>query len=257
MRLSQYLFLLLVALSPALTSAATPALSYITEEAFPFNYTDERGQLQGISVELLRLTWQVMGEPEQEIRVMPWARAYYLMTQKPDIVLFSTARTSKREPYFKWACPIDRIKVVIFGPKNTAIKITHLNQFKSSMIAAMRTDVGEQLLLNHSFDDHNIKLTNNYRQLIRLLLSKRVEYISGVETIIRQAAIENQLPLDAYEVKWLLQDVPLCYAFNRTISDHFIERFQTALLKILDSPRYSEILKKYQSLRAPSNHLPK
>ncbi len=225
--------------------AKLPTLSYITEDTYPFNYKGPEGKPQGIAVELLKLIWLELGVDEQEIRVLPWARAYYLSTQKPDVVLFSAARTTEREKSFKWVCPIGQVRVIIMGKRAEPASIVNLEQLHGAKIGAMRADVGEQLLLNNNFDDNNILSSNNYRQLIRLLLSNRVDYISGVESIIQQSAIINQLSLEKYQEKWLLADNPLCYAFNPAISDQVVKQFQQALDAVIRSGAYQEIISHY------------
>ncbi len=56
-------------------------------------------------MELLRLMWQEMGEPEQPIHFIPWAKAWYLLTQQPDAVLFTTAHTQARIRTFSGSAP--------------------------------------------------------------------------------------------------------------------------------------------------------
>jgi len=67
-------------------------LFYMTEDYKPYNYV-ENNQLQGISVDLLKLMWKEMGYSEQKINQLPWARGYDFVQKKADTVLFATART--------------------------------------------------------------------------------------------------------------------------------------------------------------------
>ena len=70
-------------------------LHYITEEYKPYNYADASGAPTGLAVELLQLVWKKTNTPAQPVTIMPWARGYYLLTQKPNAVLFSTARQAQ------------------------------------------------------------------------------------------------------------------------------------------------------------------
>lgn len=72
---------------------ALPHLDYLTEDAYPYNYPQANGEPGGLAVSLLHLTWQALGQRPTPIRLVPWPRGYYLLTQKPDVVLFSTTRT--------------------------------------------------------------------------------------------------------------------------------------------------------------------
>ena len=51
---------------------ADPAkLEYLSEISPPYNFSDERGQPTGLSVELLQLIWQARGMAPQPIRILP------------------------------------------------------------------------------------------------------------------------------------------------------------------------------------------
>ncbi|MFM5215195.1 amino acid ABC transporter substrate-binding protein, partial [Aeromonas hydrophila] len=76
-----------------------PALIYYSEQNMPLNGLDKNGQPVGLAVELLRLMWREMGEPEQPIHFLPWARGWYLLTQQQEAVLFTTAHTKERDPH--------------------------------------------------------------------------------------------------------------------------------------------------------------
>ncbi|WP_234936920.1 type 2 periplasmic-binding domain-containing protein [Aeromonas veronii] len=106
-------------LLPALASLAlfialpAPALIYYSEQNMPLNGQDKNGQPVGLAVELLRLMWREMGEPEQLIHFLPWARGWYLLTQQQEAVLFTTAHTKERDPHFLWVCPISHSRVAL------------------------------------------------------------------------------------------------------------------------------------------------
>lgn len=99
-------------------------LHYITEEYKPYNYADASGAPTGLAVELLQLVWKKTNTPAQPVTIMPWARGYYLLTQKPNAVLFSTARTQAREDLFKWVCPIGYSEYILLGRKAQNITLT-------------------------------------------------------------------------------------------------------------------------------------
>ncbi|BEU02917.1 hypothetical protein OAG1_17170 [Agarivorans sp. OAG1] len=226
--------------------AALDKLSYLTEDAYPINYLDQQGQAQGFAVELLKLMWQQMEHPEQAIKVMPWERAYYLLEQKPNTVLFATVLTAKRKQYFKWVCPIDTVSVVLLGKADSTPNIQSLEQLNELKVGVLRADVGEQLLLNNEVDDASLMLTDSYHHLIKLLVANRVDFIAGTEQTIRHAAKQNSYSLSNYEVKWLLNQEQLCYAFNQAVDDTVIEQFKQALKQVKETDAYQELLANYQ-----------
>ena len=138
------------------TALPVSAFTYYSEQNMPFNGQDEQGKSTGLADELLRLMWQEMGEPEQPIHFMPWAKAWYLLTQQPDAVLFTTAHTQARDPHFLWVCPISRSRVSLVGRKRDAPKVTSKADLARLQIGVMQADVGEQLLLNRGISPANL-----------------------------------------------------------------------------------------------------
>ena len=80
--------------------SAQPIIAY-TEVLYPFQFHNEKQELTGYSVELLRRLFKLTGH-EYEIRVLPWARAFKNSLNQKDAMIFSIARTEKREAMFKW-----------------------------------------------------------------------------------------------------------------------------------------------------------
>lgn len=124
------------------------SLHYLTEEYKPYNYQEQHDPPTGLSVELLHRIWQRLGITPQPIRVLPWARGYNLLSNQPDIVLFSTAQTRSRLPLFQWACPIASSPIVLIALKESHIRLQSVQQLDRYRITAIRNDVGEQLLLS-------------------------------------------------------------------------------------------------------------
>ena len=98
---------------PGQPGARQPALPHRRVQTLQLHRED--GAPTGFAIDLLHLVWQKTGTPVQPVSILPWARGYYLLTQKPNVVLFSTARTEARNPLFKWACPIGYAEIVLMG----------------------------------------------------------------------------------------------------------------------------------------------
>jgi len=85
------IFLLLL----SVTGGLTQELMIISEENPPFNFIKD-GIFTGSSTEVVREIMRRLNLPG-EIQVLPWARAYQLALSQPNVVLFSTARTTERK----------------------------------------------------------------------------------------------------------------------------------------------------------------
>ncbi|WP_043759630.1 substrate-binding periplasmic protein [Aeromonas taiwanensis] len=229
----------------ALASPALAKLHYLTEEYKPYNFTGEDGAPSGLAVELLHQVWQRTGTPPQPVSVLPWARGYYLLTQKPNVVLFSTARTEARDPLFKWACPIGYAEIVLMGLANRPLTLTRMEDAQQHTIAAVRADVGEQLLLNNGFDEQKIMTANRLPQALKMLTSGRVELIASNKSTLMDLIKAQQLDPARFEVRWVLSSEQFCFAFSHAVDDALVREFQHGLTQVLASSEFQQIQHKY------------
>lgn len=237
-----HLFLLLWAGN---ARAALDKFEYLTEEYPPYNYSDKQGQATGLAVELLQLVWQQEGVAPQPIRIIPWARGYYLLTQKPNVVLFSTARTQAREALFKWVCPIGYSEYILLGRQEQHITLGSLEEMSNYRISAVRSDAAEQLLLNNGMDDNKIIPANRLSQAVKMLLSGRADLLATSKLAGYDAIRELGMAANDFHVARVLSAEQLCYAFSRQVPDADIEHFQRALTRVLASREYQTLLVKY------------
>lgn len=229
-------------------SQASPELGklhYLSEEYRPYNFIDEAGQPSGFAVELLQLVWRKTATPPQAVSILPWARGYYLLTQKPNVVLFSTARTEARDPLFKWACPIGYAEIVLMGLAKRDIRLDKLDDAQQYNIGAVRTDVGEQLLLNSGFDEQKIMAANRLSQALRMLTSGRVDLISSNKTTLQELIVAQQLDPALFKVSWVLSSEQFCFAFSHPVDDGLVKEFQRGLTQVLASNEFQQLQHKY------------
>ena len=220
-------------------------LEYLTEEYPPYNFSDEAGQPSGLAVELLQMVWQRSGTPAQPIRILPWARGYYLLTQKPNVVLFSTARTDTRDPLFKWACPIGYSEYILLAHKQRHISLSSAEQMNAYRISAVRADASEQLLLNRGMDETRIIPANRLSQALRMLVSGRADLLATSKLAGYDAIKALQLNADDFTVAFVLDAEELCYAFSRQVDDDLVKQFQRAMTQALASPEYQALRQRY------------
>ena len=78
-----------------------PKLKVVTEIIAPFQLQNDNGELTGFSVEIIQALFDEI-DLQPNIIVMPWARAYDVAKNEPNVLIFSIARTPHREPMFHW-----------------------------------------------------------------------------------------------------------------------------------------------------------
>ena len=224
-------------------------LHYITEEYKPYNYADASGAPTGLAVELLQLVWKKTNTPAQPITIMPWARGYYLLTQKPNAVLFSTARTQARDPLFKWACPIDHSEFVLLGRKADNITLGSEAEISHYKVGVVRSTVSKQLLLERGIDERQLMLANRLTQAAKMLTSGRADLFATNKLAGYQTLQQLGFKPDDFHVAFVLDARPLCYAFSRQVPDSEVALFQQALTQVVASADFSALQAKYLPLR--------
>ncbi|MBG0789421.1 MAG: transporter substrate-binding domain-containing protein [Desulfovibrionaceae bacterium] len=218
-------------------------LTYLTEEYYPFNYT-EHGVLKGVSVDILRQVWGELGEPEHPIHIMPWARAYDRALNVHNTVLFSMARIVRRENLFRWAGPIAVTRFVLVAKKSANIALSTLEDAEGYRIGTLRDDISDTLLKKYT-ERNKIEAVADMRHNIRKLIDNRLDMVAYEESSWRQIAIKNGLSPDDYETVFVLRETPVFYAFHRDTPSVVVRDFQEALDRVKATDRYQAILEAY------------
>ncbi|MCF5858558.1 substrate-binding periplasmic protein [Aeromonas veronii] len=224
------------------------AFIYYSEQNMPLNGQDKNGQPVGMAVELLRLIWRELGEPVQPIHFMPWARGWYLLTQQPEVVLFTTAHTKERDPHFLWVCPISYSRVALLGRKKDAPKVTGKADLAKLQIGVMQADVGEQLLLNRGISPGNMMAVKRMEQVVRQLIMARTDLVAGNEVMLRHQAKELGFPSEDFVTVAIIEEQDNCFAFNLRADKQQVARLQQALDKVRQGDEYKQLVKRYQLL---------
>ncbi|HUL91938.1 MAG TPA: transporter substrate-binding domain-containing protein [Burkholderiales bacterium] len=101
-----------------LAAPAVHALTLVTEENPPFNYT-EQGKVVGMSTEIVVELGKLSGVSLQ-IQSMPWEQAYLAAQRDKETCIYSTVRLENRERLFTWIGPIATNQWVLIGKSDFA-----------------------------------------------------------------------------------------------------------------------------------------
>ncbi len=219
-------------------------LIYMTEDYRPNNYW-ENGELKGISIELLKLMWAKMGYPEQSIQLLPWARGYYYLIREKNHVLFATSRTEERENLFKWVGPLYSVKIILIALSESSININSIEDAKKYMIGTIRDDVSEQLLVACGFEKEKLQRVNTIEQNLMKLKFGRIDLISFSEKGLNDYLKAGQFNSNEFRTVFAFNGNKSYYAFNKSVPDALIRRFQKALDSL--SREHQAILDKYHN----------
>ena len=128
----------LLAAALAWLSCTAHAVTLLTEENPPFNYT-EAGKLTGSATEMVQEIVRRSGLPAK-FDVLPWDIAYKRAQGERDTCLFATARLENRERLFTWIGPLGKNFWGVFGRPEFAIPIRTLEDLKPYRIGGVISD---------------------------------------------------------------------------------------------------------------------
>ncbi len=247
-------------LSPALLSlflvapsvqAELPNLAIFTEQYSPFNFIDpddKTNRVQGIAVDLMVEMLQKSGSSQtlKDIKLVPWARGYNDVQENTNTVLFSTTRTAERENTFKWVCPIAELKTELVALKSRAIKITKEADILNYVLATVRDDVGEELVIKAGVPVEKLSRATKYDANLKKVESGRADmYVGSMDSVASMCKTLGCDP-EAFEPVYTLDISHLCYAINKNTDDKVVETLQKSLDGILAEGRFAELKKKYE-----------
>lgn len=227
------------ALQPLVLSAATltlPAeseqqiLRLYTEHSPPGEFLDPKGEVAGVTVELIRLLLQRLDQPAT-IELLPWARAIELVQSQPNSGLFETVRNPERENRFKWVGPLKMHTIGLYGRtdvfKSNQVNFTANNKY---LACEYRESVHVNHLKRLGFTEgRNLILTVNHGDCFNLLLRGRVHLV-----VLNEASVDErqlQMQQSGYDLVMLqpLSEVRLYLAFSLDADDTILARWQQVL----------------------------
>lgn len=229
-----------IAMGCAGAACAFEPLRLTTEYSPPFNFTDDMGQVVGVSTDVVKAIAERAGVPIT-VELMSWPRAYSEALTKPDACVYSTAMVESRIGLFQWVGPLARNDWVIFGRTDDPDPPRTIEALKGKRIAVYQGDVKETFFKNMP----GYVLDSAPRdELNALKLSTgRVDYwVSGAmsgASYIQRSRITNIKPLFGF------RDVELALACNKQVAPGAITALSNALTALKQEGALTRIEEKY------------
>lgn len=220
-------------------------LTIYTEESFTLQKIDAHGVLVGgIGAEVV---WEIQKRIEDStpIQVVPWARGYSEALEKPNILLFSTARSHSRENLFYWLGKITNIKHILVGKKSKfPHPLTEDEAKKLNSIGVIQMDTREELLRSKGFTnlefgvstEHNIKKTQ-YNRIDA--------FTSSSTTALEVSLIEAGLHPDDYTEIYTISETALYLTFSLGTDPKILEKWTRGYHEIVEDGTLALLQKKY------------
>ncbi len=123
------IFLVLHMVAISAYPAAGQTIHVITEEYPPYNFT-ENGEITGVATEVVRAVLEEVGF-DADIKSYPWPRAFKMIQENENTMLYSFSRAPDREEMFKWVGVVAPTANYLYALKTrTDITISELDDAK-------------------------------------------------------------------------------------------------------------------------------
>lgn len=211
----------------ACTASAQP-LTVVTEEYPPYNHLDENKQVVGLSTEVVKEVLRRAKLPYR-ISLYPWARAYHMAQNQPNVLIYSIGRNSQRETMFQWVDVIAPYNVFMYRLKSRPeVQVQMVEQLGRYRVGAVRDDVRAQYLEKNGIaTDLVVDDSANAKKLA----SQRIDLFPIDE--IAMAALYRREGMDPQSVEkaLALPDLSsgLYMAFSLQTAPDIVERCRSAL----------------------------
>lgn len=219
-------FALLLALICSSSHAET--IRAVTEDT-SYSYLQD-GKVAGPASQVVEAMLQRAGLNDYSLALYPWARAYDMALQQPNVLIYLIARTPEREPLFKWLSEVTRIEYHFYKLREQPdIQVNSLADAKHYSVGVLRDDVRHQYLRAEGFTKLVVSAHN--RDNFQLLLNRQVQLVPMPERDAMQLCTEAEIDCTRLEQVYTLDALTtgLYMAYSNSTDDEIVARSRAAL----------------------------
>ncbi|MDA7088029.1 transporter substrate-binding domain-containing protein [Pseudomonas sp. SA3-5] len=208
-------------------SSHADSIRAVTEDT-AYSYLQD-GRVAGPATRVVEAMLQRAGLNDYSLTLYPWARAYDMALQQPNVLIYLIARTPEREPLFKWVGEIMRIDYHLYKLREQPdVQVHSLADAKHFSIGVLRDDVRQKYLQAEGFTKLVVAAGNrdNFRRLLNrqvqlVPMPERDAMLLSAEAGVDYASLEQVYTLDA-----LSSD--LYMAYSNSTDDETLSRSRAA-----------------------------
>ncbi|KHD87622.1 MAG: hypothetical protein OM95_13630 [Bdellovibrio sp. ArHS] len=235
--------LFVVLLAPVLWAGSNaPTLRVVTEYWPPVTF-EINGEPQGMAVELTQNLQKQMNRHEP-IEVLPWPRAYHLVLNRPNVLLFTVIDNEERKNLFSFLGPIAQGEIALFARRSSVQHFPTLDKLrKAHSIGVHRETAFQNTLERQNFQ--KIVPVNSPISGVKMLMTGRVDLFCDDVLAISQIMKEAGYPEDAFVKVATLERVEYYYAFSKNTAPETIFQWKAALEKTKRSGEFKTLYRKW------------
>lgn len=224
--------------------ADVPVVRVVTELSPP-HQTVKDGQVAGVSTQIVEATLKRAGL-ESRIEMFPWARAFYIATSAPNVLIYNMARTAERENEFHWIGPVANYRLgLVRLTERTDLTPNHIKDLGSAVIAVQRDDFSYHWLKQQGMTvGKELQLSADILESWRLLIKGKVDYVVDDEAAL--ALMEKQLAQPQGITRFVLAIPQLeqktYLAASKTTDPELVRKLQQAHLEVQKTQLYQNVM---------------
>lgn len=223
-------------------------LQFVSEDLPPYHFKDENGQPKGALVDIVKAVAK-HANVDYTIEIYPFSRAFHLLKNRPNTLMFSLLRSPSREKQFVWLGEVFRNSAFLVALKNSKPQLKDLAQAKKYTVGTIRGYYSETYLREAGFkDNRNLSLSVKYQHLWRMLFSNRIDFVLTNNLSLISELSELGFEVGDIERKLELTDFPnkLHLVGNLKLDPSKAKALQNALSTIKVNGEYQNILDKWE-----------
>lgn len=207
-------------------------IKVVTEDTFPVQYF-ENGKMSGPATKLVEQVLSTAGL-RYEIEVLPWARAYHLALNEPNVLIYSMAKTTLRTPQFKWVGRIMALEYYLYGAVDANIDFTTpISTLAKYRVGTVRDSAVDQYLKANGFKNLTtvIKGTQNFH----LFAQNRIDLFPANQSSFQAVCLQYAFNCQALKPvhKLDISSVDLYMAFSQLTEQTLVEKVQIAYKSVM------------------------
>ena len=198
-------------------------------------------------MDILRAMLRNMKNTNIRIQFYPAPRMFKILSGNNNTFSLGITRNEKREQLYKWVGPIyPRIFSLFKLRDRSDIQLGKLEDVRSCKVGVGLGYAAADDLLKAGVPEENIEKVTTDIQNIKKLFRKRVDLIIMNDVMLAYLLKkEGHVWNDVEQVMILNDQYEFWYAFNKSVNESVIQKFQHSLDQLRQDGRYADIVKKY------------
>lgn len=239
MNIAKIFFALFLIVEPAYAQGVT----IWAEDFEPYGYM-EKGEIVGLSTDVVRFIVKDANIHVDSWTIPPWARALYQAENTPNAVLYTVVRRPEREKMFHWIGPVSDRNQYLFKLKSRQdIVLNSMEDAKKYKVGAVYGTAITDMLLSKGIQPYKVA---KHDQTVKMLLAGRLDLVVHLDYSLAYIARKLGVSYSTFEPVLLVDGTHKYYVvLNKDSTLWLVEKFETSFKKLVDNGELTKIQQKY------------